>query len=123
MENLTGAVRTEAYKKLGELCLLRQNTHLTEEQRALKAGWGSAEAMRIQLENWGLPGLVGEEDPARGGEIKKRKAQKSGQEEKLPYASEAQDLFRNVVARLNSFVEQLPLLDEYFEGGRFISRF
>jgi hypothetical protein len=121
METLPGAGRAEAYKKLEKLCVLRQDTDLTEEQRAQAAGWGSAEAMHIQLKNWGLPGLLGEEDPARGGEIKKRKAQKSGQEENLPYASEAQDLFRNVVARLILFVEQLPFLDEYFEEGRFTS--
>jgi hypothetical protein len=121
MENLPGAGRAEAYKKLEKLCFLRQNSNLTEEQRAQEAGWGSAKAMNIQLKNCGLPGLVGEEDPARGGESKKRKAQKSGQEEKLPYASEAQDLFYNDLARLFLFVEQLPLLDEYFEAGRFTS--
>jgi hypothetical protein len=63
MENLPGAGRAEAYEKLKKLCLLRQNTDLTEEQRAQEAGWGSAEAMNRQLKNWGLPGLVGEDDP------------------------------------------------------------
>ncbi len=44
-----------AFLIVGLLCELRYKGRLSEDEIAAKLDFGSAEAMRIQLKNWGLP--------------------------------------------------------------------
>ena len=58
MESLSGAQRSDALMTIAAVCTLRSKVHATkysEKEIAEKAGFGSAMAMHIQLENWNLP--------------------------------------------------------------------
>jgi len=87
---------------------------LPEDKVAERVGFGSPEAMRIQLKNWELPDWVVGDGPP---EDEKRKARTPGEIEELPPAMMAQELFRGDLERLKRYLEKLPLLWEYLEHG------
>jgi hypothetical protein len=124
IEDLAGATRREAYDKIGCLCVLRRERTYSEEERAQKAGFGTAEAMHRQLEIWGLTGLLPlrEDRPARKTKLQEepmssdRLARKSGPVEELPLAREAIPLFREALETLSRDNEDLRYRRESRQG-------
>lgn len=122
----------DAFLKLGQLCMLRGQGNYTEDEVARKLGFGSADAMRIQLKNWGLPDwLTDDRMPAAGTESaggpkdvsKKRKARSSlGEGEDLPDVDRAVEIFRKDIKHLEWLL--MPLSGHFTEqlhGERFVS--
>lgn len=70
MSSLPGTWRRQAYLRIKRFCELRLRGDLSENDIAEELGFGSHEAMRIQLKNWGLSGplvmTIGPEARARG---------------------------------------------------------
>jgi hypothetical protein len=84
-----------------------------------KLGFGSVDAMRTQLKNWGAPDWIAQEEQeddtrqARGGE---------GATQELPAVSRAaQEDFREVIGELSSAVNGLPYVTQWLKDGRFTS--
>jgi hypothetical protein len=126
IEDLPGATRKEAYWRLQELCFLRANTTLSDDEIAKKAEFGSAEAMHHQLKVLGLPGLLppdkADKEPPKAKIPKARqehKARSSGQPEELPDASAAAGLFKEALEQLKGQVELLEHLSLVYQGGYF----
>ena len=88
-------------------------------------GFGSAEAMRIQLGNWDVPDWVTQGEPqAEKPKSPKpapavRKARSSGPVVELPSAVEAAPLFREKLEALMRGNEELQHRKEKLQGGRF----
>jgi hypothetical protein len=95
-----------------ELIGIEPDQHVLE-----KLGFGSVEAMRIQLKNWGLPGwFTGEQTDRR------RKAKGGGgSKSELPPAVAAHRLFEAAIERLQKAASQLPLRKDYRQDGRIVS--
>lgn len=58
MENLSEVDREKALKATIFLCIRELQDSEPEEQGAQELGFGSVEAMRIQLNNWGVPDRI-----------------------------------------------------------------
>src|SRR5918994_768819 len=108
------------------------------DQRVVEnLGFGSVEAMRKQLENWGLPEwllLEAESSKARvvkgrGNERKRRAKNVHGEKQELPPAKGAVHLFRAALDKLHDVIEFLKsgyqdrsssrYFKEYLQNGRF----
>jgi hypothetical protein len=113
MKNMTGQDLKKAYWTVGSICDARLG-ELPEDEVAEKAGFGSPEAMRIQLKNWGLPDWMIGADPPKD-EGRQRKARTPGEIEELPSAMMARELFSGDLERLNRALAKLPLLWEYLQ--------
>ena len=122
MRNISGPERREAYKRIKELCSLRLQRGFSEDQIADKLGFGSADAMHIQLKNWGLPEWMIKAQVAKE-EGKKRKARSTGDVRELPAAGRAIRLFREDVEWLTYYLNQLPGLKEQLQAERFVSSY
>jgi hypothetical protein len=126
IESLTGAARDDAYNKVKLVFLSRLKDTGTEDEIAIRAGFGSPDATHQQLAAWGFSGLlpphkaqaVLEPKPpemAAGG-----KARGSGPITDLPPAANAMSIFQGAIERLSVFVERLPLRREQRQGRRFV---
>ena len=75
-EPASGAERRQALEALGMLAFLRLDRSYSEDEVAQKLGFGSVEAMRIQLKRWGVPEWMLDEAPAneRSAVERRRKA-------------------------------------------------
>jgi hypothetical protein len=98
---------------------LRNNERASAEQIAERLSYGSVEALRRQLKNWGLPDWVlGEESETRPAkkELPKSIPQRlrdAGPRKDLPPAANAADLFKE---RLEALRESVELLEHIHEG-------
>ena len=122
MTNLSGPARRTAYQTIKELCFLRLEGVLSKDQIATKLGFGSAEALQIQLKNWGIPDWMIEAQADKE-EEKKRKARSTGNVKDLPSAGRAVSLFRRDLERLTYYLDELPGLKEQLQAERFVSSF
>jgi hypothetical protein len=106
------------------LAFLRRKGGYTEEEIAHKLKFGNPEAMRIQLRNWELPGWLAGGEPASNhsqqGTLQRRARTGAGEAIELPPAADAVPLFREVLERLLSEVEELLSRKEYLKDGRFL---
>jgi hypothetical protein len=118
-ENLSASEQQRAIECVGYFALLRSKG-CADEKIAEEIGFGSAEAMRIQLRSWGLPGwMVGE--PERDAAPKARKARAgAGKPVELPPAKNAISLFKSELQRLFDEVDRLPWRRESLQDGRFV---
>jgi hypothetical protein len=106
---------------------LRNNERASAEQIAERLAYGSVEALRRQLKNWGLPDWVlGEESETRPAkkELPKSLPQRLrdvGPRKDLPPAAKAADLFKE---RLEALREDVELLEHINEGlyGKYFGR-
>jgi hypothetical protein len=84
-----------ALRKIGVLCILRGEGTYSEDQIAEKLGLGSADAMHIQLSNWGLPDWLARGDATEAKYYekstgkRKRRATRTGEALELPLAANA----------------------------------
>ena len=91
-----------------------------------KLGFGSVEAMRIQLGNWEVPDWATEKTPtvkdakAPTHAPGEKKARGSGEITDLPPAANAMSIFRGAIEKLSVFVERLPSRQEQRQGNRFV---
>jgi hypothetical protein len=91
-----------------------------------KLGFGSVDAMRIQLGNWEVPDWATEKTPtvkdakAPNHAPGEKKARGSGEITDLPPAANAISIFRGTIEKLSVFVERLPLRKEHRQGNRFV---
>jgi hypothetical protein len=106
---------------------LRNNERASAEQIAERLAYGSVEALRRQLKNWGLPDWVlGEESETRPAkkELPKKdppRLRDAGPRKDLPPAANAADLFKE---RLDALRERVELLEHINEGlyGKYFGR-
>ncbi len=117
--------RERALKASAFLCMRRLQGVEPEEQAARDFGFGSVEAMRIQLRNWGAPEWITETaQPEKSERPKsappKRQARMSGPPKDLPPASGAAPLFREKLETLMRATERLEHRKEKLQGGRFV---
>ena len=97
-----------------------------EEEGAQELGFGSIEAMRTQLSNWGAPDWIARDNKVREEAKKpklsprKRQARSSGPVIELPPAKAAAPLFQDRLEVLTRAVEELEHRKEKFQGGRFV---
>jgi hypothetical protein len=88
-----------------------------------KLGFGSVEAMRTQLGNWGIPSWAVDEGPNIDStkDNRERKARRgTGERVELPPAKEAMPLFKEALDVLREAIEDLEPRKEYFQNGRFV---
>ena len=106
---------------------LRNNERASAEQIAERLAYGSVEALRRQLKNWGLPDWVlgeGSETRPVKKELPKSLPQRLrdvGPRKELPPAANAADLFKE---RLDALRESVDLLEHINEGlyGKYFGR-
>ena len=126
MGSLSRAERIRALQTLGLWCQ-RELTGTEPPEEYLKAlGFGSIEAMRIQLGNWGIPEFITQGEPvAERPKTPKsapppRKGRSSGPVTELPPAKAAAPLFREKLEDLTRATEDLEYRKEKRQGKRFI---
>ncbi len=104
------------------LCELRRKGGLSEDEIAAKLGFGSAEAMRMQLKNWEIPDWLVPEKAAIGeNDTRKRRARRGeGEAIELPPAEGAVELFNEALKAYAEDVVKLKLRKEYFKDERFV---
>ena len=92
----------------------------TEPSKAVleSLNFGSVEAMRTQLKNWGAPDWITRGEPEDESKPKARKG--TDERVELPPAKEAIPLFNEAVAMLREAVEELERRKEYYQDGRFV---
>jgi hypothetical protein len=128
IDSLAKPTREEAYLKVGQLCLMRSKGIYSDDEIAKKVGFHSSETMSLQLETWGLSGLLppGKEESkgsvaAAPKQDHARKARQGGGEAKeLPAAGDAAELFGKVVDTLADGLAQLDERKEFLQDGRFV---
>jgi hypothetical protein len=121
IEDLAGAARQDAYFTAGIVCELRKEGTYSEAQIAGRAGFGTPEAMYVQLKNWGLSGLLpgGAETTEASSERKAR--QGGGEAEDLPAVASALDQLRLAVDTLISDLGYVEDHREVLQDGRFVA--
>ena len=105
------------------LCIRQLEEVEPDERDAKNAGFGSVEAIRKQLANWGAPEWVTQEAPnpkAPNHVPHEPKARGSGPVTDLPPAANATSIFQRTVEKLTAFVERLSLRNEQRQGERFV---
>jgi hypothetical protein len=128
MSSLPKQDRERALEALAVWCLLQLKGLEPDQDHLDKLGFGSVEAMRIQLGNWGLPDWVtdnervAERPKAPKSPPPERKARQGGGEvEELPAA--ASDLFSGAIDRLKTDLYYTKHLNEVLQDGRFVTTF
>jgi len=124
MESLSGPAKAKALKVVALLCYLRAEGKHSEDQIAKRTGFGSAEAMYVQLKNWGLPGLLPHEEQAvKAASDDPKTAPKarrsSGEATELPPVSRAVGLFEAALEQLQRDLGAIERLTERYKDGRF----
>jgi hypothetical protein len=109
------------------LCCISQAQGIELEQHIIEnLGFGSTEAMRIQLGNWDVPSWITQGEPAAEkpkapkSPPRERKARSSGPVTELPPANAAAPLFREKLRALIRATEDLEHRKEKLQGKRFI---
>jgi hypothetical protein len=126
MESLSEPDRNKALKATVFLCIRELQGIEPEEQGAQELGFGSVEAVRIQLNNWGIPDWITRdrrvvEKPKRPKPApRKRQARGSGPAVELPPAGNVASLFREQLEVLVRAAEELKHRKEKLQGGRFV---
>jgi hypothetical protein len=131
MQSLSKQDRDKALRATMFMCMRQLQGIEPEEQGAQKLGFGSVEAMRIQLTNWGLPELITQSEPigekpkvpkSPPPERKKRgpRPQELGPAKELPPADNATPLFKERLEALLKSVELLRHMDESLHGEYFV---
>jgi len=125
MTSLSGSLQKQAFKTVGHLCGLRHSEAHSEDQIAEKLGFGSAEAMYLQLRNWGIPDWLVYGKPS--GQVRetstgkrKRRARRAGEAIELPPAAGAAGLLKTALEELLKEIDELPHLNEVLQGERFV---
>ncbi len=83
----------------------------------MELGFGSPQAMHIQLKNWGLSNLLVDPDAGQ----QRRRAQDFGDIERLAAAKRAERLFRADLDLLTFYLNQSPKLREHRQGKLYVS--
>jgi hypothetical protein len=130
MRSLSKREQKQAAEKIQLLAFLRQKDGLSEEEIAAKLGFGSVDAMHIQMKHWGVPEWLAEGGSAEhnrtgarhNAEEPERHARTAdGDAVELPQAYEAAPLFHQALKQLGWFVSDLQHRKEYLQDGRFVS--
>jgi hypothetical protein len=125
MESLSGPRRQELLEKVAMLCFLRSQSNSTEPEIAAKLGFGSPEAMYLELEKVGLPRWIvkheGETIQEWSSKKKRRAGSIRGEAQELPPAKGASELFEQMLVVLKGHVESLEHLRERLQGRRFVA--
>jgi hypothetical protein len=123
-------VRERGLYALAVWCIWQLRSIEPDEATLEKLGFGSAEAMRIQLENWDVPPWVTQGKPAaekpearKPAAPEQRARQGGGEAEELPPASGAIELFRSAIGRLKSDLWYVEHLEEALQDNRFVQTF
>ncbi len=110
-----------AYEKLMKLRFYRLNhPEKSEAEIAEELGFGSAEAMYIQLQNWGWPEWAVYKDLPQQPRAARR-AQNTSEAIRLPPANRASELFKEALEDLTQAVEQQSEREEYLQSERFVA--
>jgi hypothetical protein len=129
MSNTSEANRREALLKIGLLCKLRSEDRYSEEEIAEKLDFGSAEALRIQLEHWQLPDWIvfgsqtARQEMLQGEAQPRRRGRSSGQAEEVPPANAGAPLFDEAIGVLARAAENLEHLTQVSQGGRLVNTY
>ena len=134
MGSLSERDRDTALKATMFLCMRQLQSREPEEQGAHELGFGSIEAMQIQLRNWGAPdwvtqgadagqkpkveqpGSEPQQETAAQDESNAPRARTSGEVEELPLARDAIPLFREALEDLARANEELKYRLETRQG-------
>jgi hypothetical protein len=115
--------RERALTAAAYLCFCQLKEVEPDEEYVKKTGFGSVEAMRQQLRNWGTPDWVTQEAPnpkASNQAPHEPKARGSGPVTEMPPAANAISIFQGAIEKLSVFLERLPLRKEHRQGKRFV---
>jgi hypothetical protein len=124
MSSLSGPELKRALDVVSSVAALRLKDSYCEDEIARTVGFGSAEAMRLQLANWSLPEwLVGEtSDSERPTSKRRRKARRGeGPRQELPPPAEAIPLFKQAFGVLNEEIDALENRKMYLQDERFVA--
>jgi hypothetical protein len=126
MESVAKPDRQRMLKALAFWCFYALEDEEPPDSVLEKLGFGSVDAMRIQLGNWGVPDWATEKTPtvkdakAPNHAPGEKKARGSGEITDLPPAANATSIFRGAIEKLSVFVERLPSRKEQRQGNRFV---
>jgi hypothetical protein len=118
--------RQRMLKVLAFWCVYSLEDEEPDDSVLEKLGFGSVDAMRIQLGNWEVPDWVTEKAPtvedARAPKHApdEKRARGSGETKDLPPAANATSIFRGAIEKLSVIVERLPSRKEQRQGNRFV---
>ena len=127
-EPASGADRRQALQVLGTLAVLRLDRGYSEDEVAQKLGFGSVEAMHMQLKRWGVPEWMLAEAPAneRSAVERRRKARRSRHGDvalaELPAAGDATELFLGALEKLAVDARDLKKRKEFHQERRFVAK-
>lgn len=119
MDSLSSPHRREALLKIGQLCVCRREG-LSEEETSEKLGFGSVEAMHLQLPQWGLPSWIVGEDTTQSA-APQRRPRGDGVPRDLPPAVAAIPLFEEAIGALQQAADNLGRTRDIYKDRRFIS--
>jgi hypothetical protein len=126
MESVAKPDRQRMLKALAFWCFYALEDEEPDDSVLEKLGFGSVDAMRIQLGNWEVPDWATEKTPtvkdakAPNHAPGEKKARGSGEITDLPPAANAMSIFRGAIEKLSVFVERLPSRKEQRQGNRFV---
>jgi hypothetical protein len=121
MNNLSNLERQRALDVTAMLAYLRREGKYSEEKIAQKLGFGSLEAMRIQLRNWELPRwLTGSLEDKTSGKPKRKAREGKGDIVELPPTRNALPLFEELLDKLRAEATWLSRRTEYLKDERFV---
>src|SRR5215203_6942748 len=126
MESVAKPDRQRMLKALAFWCFYALEDEEPDDSVLEKLGFGSVDAMRIQLGNWEVPDWATEKTPtvkdakALTHAPGEKKARGSGEITDLPPAANAMSIFRGAIEKLSVFVERLPSRQEQRQGNRFV---
>jgi hypothetical protein len=118
MGSLSKRDRERALKAALFLCMRQLQDIDPEEQGAQELGFGSVEAMRAQLADWGAPDWMLTETHEYN--TKAATARGGGKRRNVRPAADAASVFERTAQKLSVFVERLPLRREHRRGKRFV---
>jgi hypothetical protein len=123
VHNLAGPARKDAYSKVARVLVARMDGSYSEKEIAQKAGFGSVEAMHMQLGNWGLPGLLPKRVEGSSQQPKQKRPQAGSQDAgtELPRPVAAAALFEEAVDGLRRIIEDLEHYRLVRKNGRFVN--
>ena len=125
MMGLSPEEQERAIREAALVWHLRNNKGASDKQIAERLKYGSVDALRRQLENWGMPNwIAGEESETNRGKKKVRKksarrARDLSPTNALPPLSNAAELFKERLRGLLKIVEQLEHMNEDLHGKYF----
>jgi len=119
MESVANQNRNQMLEALVVWCIAELKGIEPDDSMLEKLGFGSLEAMRIQLGNWEVPGWVTQESSAEN----ERKARSgTGQRQELPSPAGAIPLFKQALQLLNEQADLLEKREQYLQDGRIVAQ-